>query len=171
MPVSGKSSPFHKGEREIQERLGVREQLEEVGKRFIRGFMPGEHRAFYARLPFLLIGSVDNRGRPWASVLVGRPGFVHSTTPNRLKINTRLIDGDPLKDGLSPGAQLGLLGIEYESRRRNRMSGKFVAVEDGAIVIEIDQAFGNCPQYIQSRALELLPEIDTIGEMRPIQAL
>lgn len=171
MPVSGESSPFHKGEREIQERLGVREQLEEVGKRFIRGFMPGEHRAFYARLPFLLIGSVDNRGRPWASVLVGRPGFVKATTPNRLKINTRLIDGDPLKDGLFPGAQLGLLGIEYESRRRNRMSGKFVAVEDGAIVIEIDQAFGNCPQYIQSRALELLPEIDTIGEMRPIQAL
>ena len=73
MPLPTTSSPFHRGEREIQERLGVREQIEEVGKRFIRGFMPGEHRAFYARLPFLLIGSVDNRaplgvgsgGAPW----------------------------------------------------------------------------------------------------------
>ena len=171
MPVSSTSSPFHKGEREIQERLGVREQLEEVGTRFIRGYMPGEHRAFYAQLPFLFIGSVDNRGRPWASVLAGRPGFVHSTTPNRLKINTRLIDGDPLKNGLSPGAQVGLLGIEYESRRRNRMNGKIAAVDDGEFEIEIDQAFGNCPQYIQSRALELLPGIDTIGEARPIKAL
>ena len=71
MPVSTTSSPFHRGEREIQERLGVREQLEEVGKRFIRGFMPGEHRAFYARLPFLLIGSVDNRGRPGRRSLRG----------------------------------------------------------------------------------------------------
>jgi predicted pyridoxine 5'-phosphate oxidase superfamily flavin-nucleotide-binding protein len=171
MPVSTTSSPFHQGEREIQERLGVREQLEEIGTRFIRGYMPGEHRAFYAQLPFLLIGSVDNRGRPWASVLVGRPGFISSTTPNRLKINTRLIDGDPLKDGLSSGKQVGLLGIEYESRRRNRMNGKIAAIDDGAFEIEIDQAFGNCPQYIQSRALELLPGIDTIGETRPTKAM
>jgi ferredoxin-NADP reductase/predicted pyridoxine 5'-phosphate oxidase superfamily flavin-nucleotide-binding protein len=171
MPDSSTSSPFHRGEHEIQERLGVREQIEDVGKRFIRGYMPDEHRTFYAQLPFLLIGSVDNTGRPWASVLIGRPGFVHSTTPDRLKISTRLIYGDPLKDSLSPGAQVGLLGIEYESRRRNRMNGKLAAISDDGFEIEIDQAFGNCPQYIQSRGLELLPEIDSIGETRPVQAM
>ena len=171
MTTSSTSSPFHRGEREIQERLGVREQMEAVGKRFIRGYMPDEHRAFYAQLPFLLIGSVDNTGRPWASVLVGHPGFIHSSTPDKLKINTRLIYGDPLKDGLYPGAQLGLLGIEYESRRRNRMNGKLVTVEDNELEIEIDQTFGNCPQYIQSRGLELLPEIDAIGDTRPVHSL
>ena len=57
-------SPFHPGEREIQTRLGVREQIEDIGKRFIRDYMPEEHRAFYAQLPFLLIGSVDKAGRP-----------------------------------------------------------------------------------------------------------
>ncbi len=171
MPDSSTSSPFHRGEHEIQERLGVREQIEDVGKRFIRGYMLDEHRTFYAQLPFLLIGSVDNTGRPWASVLVGRPGFVHSATPNRLKINTRLIYGDPLKDSLFPGAQVGLLGIEYESRRRNRMSGKLAAISNDGFEIEVDQAFGNCPQYIQSRSLELLPGIDTIGETRPVQTL
>ena len=46
-----KTSPFHLGEREIQERLGVREQVEEIGRRFIHDHMPDEHRAFYQHLP------------------------------------------------------------------------------------------------------------------------
>jgi hypothetical protein len=44
-------SPFHRGERDIQSRLGVREQIEDIGQRFIRDYMPDEHRQFYAKLP------------------------------------------------------------------------------------------------------------------------
>ncbi len=170
MPDTLTSSPFHRGEREIQTRLGARDQVEGIGRRFIRNYMPDEHRAFYAKLPFLLIGSVDKAGRPWASVLVGRPGFVHSPTPDRLMIDTQLIYGDPLKVNVSPGMQVGLLGIEYESRRRNRLTGKLTTISNSGFEIKIDQAFGNCPQYIQSRNFEFLPEIDTIGEARSIQA-
>ena len=171
MPDSPTPSPFHRGEREIQTRLGVREQIEDIGQRFIRDYMPDEHREFYAQHPFLLIGSVDNAGRPWASVLVGRPGFVHSPAPDRLQIDTRLIYGDPLKDNLSIGTQLGVLGIEYVSRRRNRLTGKLTAIRDGGFEIKVDQTFGNCPQYIQSRSFEFLPEVDTIGETRSLQPL
>ena len=162
-------SPFHRGEREIQTRLGVRDKIEDIGRRFIRDHMPDEHRAFYSQLPFVLIGSIDKKGRPWASVLVGRPGFAHSPDPNTLKINTRPIFGDPLNEILSVGVPLGLLGIEYQNRRRNRMTGKISGLGDGSIEIKIDQAFGNCPQYIQARNFELLPEIDTIGEVRTIR--
>ena len=73
MPDLPTASPFHRGEQTIQTRLGVREQIEGVGQRFIRDYMPDEHREFYSRLPFMLIGSLDNAGRPWASVVVGRP--------------------------------------------------------------------------------------------------
>ncbi len=171
MPDLLTPSPFHRGERDIQTRLGVREQIEDIGQRFIRDYMPDEHRAFYKQLPFLLIGSLDNAGRPWASVLVGRPGFIHSPTPDKLHINTQLIYGDPLKDNLSLGTQVGMLGIEYENRRRNRMTGKLTAISDDGFEIKIDQTFGNCPQYIQSRSFEFLPEVDTIGETRSIQPL
>jgi len=171
VPDTPKPSPFHRGEREIQTRLGVREQIENIGQRFIRDYVPEQHGAFYAQLPFVLIGSVDKVGRPWASVLVGRPGFLHSSAPDRLRINACLIYGDPLKNNLSIGAQIGLLGIEYESRRRNRMTGKLTAIGDGGLEIKVDQTFGNCPQYIQSRSFEILPEIDTIGEARPVQSL
>ena len=60
-------SPFHRGEQAIQERVGARDKVEEIGRRFIREYLPEEHRAFYGQLPFMLLGSVDDAGRPWAS--------------------------------------------------------------------------------------------------------
>ena len=162
-------SPFHRGEREIQSRLGVREQIEGFGQRFIRDHMPDEHRQFFAQLPFLLLGSVDKSGRPWASVLVGRPGFAHSSDPNTLEIETRLIFGDPLRENLAAGALVGVLGVEYQTRRRNRITGEIASVTEAGMAIKVRQAFGNCPQYIQARSFELLPGIDSIGETRPLQ--
>ena len=157
-------SPFHSGEQEVQARLGVRDSVEAIGQRFIRGYLTGEHKAFYSQLPFVLIGAVDNAGRPWATILMGRPGFVESPDSQTLKINTRLVFGDPLTGHLSEGTDVGLLGIEYHSRRRNRMTGKVTEISDHSIIVKIDQTFGNCPQYIQSRDFELLPEIETVGE-------
>ena len=66
-------SPFHRGELEIQARLGVRDRIEKLGRRLIRDHMPEEHREFFSALPFLLVGTVDAGGRPWASVLGGEP--------------------------------------------------------------------------------------------------
>ena len=54
------TSPFHAGEQELQSRAGVREKLEQVGRRVIRDHIPDQHRAFYETLPFLLVGSVDD---------------------------------------------------------------------------------------------------------------
>ena len=163
--VSG--SPFHEGEKRVQSRLGVREQAELLGKRFVRNYLPGQHREFYAQLPYLFAGSVDESGRPWASILCGRPGFLSSPDENTLKIQARPIYCDPLIRNLKRGRQLGLLGIEYHSRRRNRATGKISRINDEEIVIHIDQAFGNCPSFIQNRKYELLREIDNVGEAKP----
>lgn len=45
----------------------------------------------------------------------------------RLDFHTRPIPGDPLAEGVTPGAQLGFLGIELHTRRRNRVNGHVVA--------------------------------------------
>ncbi len=37
--------------------------------------------------------------------------------------------------------------------------------------LKVDQAFGNCPQYIQAREPELLNGIDTVGEERKVKSL
>ena len=145
------TSPFHRGEQSIQARVGVREKVEEIGRRFIRDHMPDEHRAFYEQLPFLLFGSVDEGGRPWASILAGPPGFVRTPDERTLDIAAVPFPGDPAGERLEPGAAVGLLGIEFENRRRNRVNGRVSRRDAGSMTIAVDQSFGNCPMYIQAR--------------------
>jgi predicted pyridoxine 5'-phosphate oxidase superfamily flavin-nucleotide-binding protein len=145
------SSPFHPGETAIQERLGVRDKIEASGRRVVRDYLPEQHRSFFAQLPFLVVGSVDGADRPWASLLVGPPGFVHSPDQHTLVVRARPSDADPLSGSLAVGAPLGLLGIELPTRRRNRANGTVVAVDGPEFHVRIEQSFGNCPKYIQRR--------------------
>jgi ferredoxin-NADP reductase/predicted pyridoxine 5'-phosphate oxidase superfamily flavin-nucleotide-binding protein len=146
-----KLATWHAGEKTIQERVGVAERMEVVGQRVIRDHMPDQHRDFYAKIPFIVAGSVDRKGDAWATLLTGKPGFMTSSTPTTLDIETSRDPSDPANEGMAEGDALGLLGIELHTRRRNRMNGVLGASASGALHIEVDQSFGNCPQYIQLR--------------------
>jgi predicted pyridoxine 5'-phosphate oxidase superfamily flavin-nucleotide-binding protein len=146
-------SPFHEGERLLQERLGVRDKIESIGSRIIRDFMPDEHRDFFAQLPWIFVGSADAGARPWASVLTGEPGFVSSPDPQTLALAAAPLRSDVLAAHLRVGARLGLLGIELHTRRRNRMNGTITECSPGRIVVRVEQSFGNCPKYINRRTL------------------
>ena len=143
--------PFHAGERAMQARAGMRERLAQVGHRVIREAMPDQHRVFFRQLPFIVIGSLDDAGQPWASMLAGPPGFIDSLDPRRLSVRARPDAASPLALAMRPGASLGLLGIEPHTRRRNRANGSVSMLTDNGFEIDIRQSFGNCPQYIQAR--------------------
>lgn len=145
-------SPFHEGEQRVQERVGVRERIERMGRNIVRDFMPAEHREFFEDLPFLVVGSVDAQRAVWASLLLGEPGFVQAPTPRSLRVRALPLPADPLASNLLVGAPLGLLGIELATRRRNRANGRIARVNGGAFELAIDQSYGNCKQYIQPRA-------------------
>lgn len=149
--IAPNSSPWHAGEKQLQERVGVAERMEEFGRRVIRDHMPDQHRDFYRQLPFVLLGSVGADGRPWASIVEGPIGFAHSPEPRLLRLDTGLSSADPASSALSAGAAVGLLGIELHSRRRNRLNGHVRSHDEHGLAIAVDQAFGNCPQYIQLR--------------------
>jgi predicted pyridoxine 5'-phosphate oxidase superfamily flavin-nucleotide-binding protein len=155
---SDDGSPYHVGERAVQQRSGVRERSEQLGRKMIRDFMPDQHRALFEELPWLLIGGLDGDARPWASVLVGEPGFVRSPDPYTLEVRARLPADDPLAGALTPGRAIGLLGIQPETRRRNRMNGRVVATAESGFYVHVDQSFGNCPKYITRRKPSFLPE-------------
>ena len=155
------ASPFHLGEVQAQDRLGVREKIGAFASRVIRDYLPEQHREFYATLPFVLLGSVDDQGRPWASIIAGRPGFMSTPDARTLNIGGELLFGDPLKGALKPGADIGLLGIQPEARRRNRLTGRVRSIDGDGISIETVQTFGNCPQYIQTREVEVLPAVES----------
>ena len=154
MNINHQPSPFHEGEKQVQSRVGVREKAEALGQRMVRDFMPDQHREFFQALPILFVGSVDRSGRPWASALVGQPGFVHSPEPRRLVVEASTLPHDPLEQNIREGAALGLLGLEFSSLRRNRANGIVAARQHDRFEIAVEQSFGNCPQYIQRRQLQ-----------------
>ena len=146
-----KVSTWHAGEKAIQEKVGAVDRMEIVGKRVVRDYMPDQHREFYHRLPFIVLGSVDDAGDAWATFLTGKPGFISSPTRVSLAIEATPDPSDPASQGMREDSAIGLLGIELNTRRRNRVNGFLRAAADGALGFDVDQSFGNCPQYIQLR--------------------
>lgn len=149
------SSPFHAGERQVQARLGVEERVLPVARKLVRDHMIDQHRAFFAQLPFVLLGTVDRQGRPWAALVAGSPGFMSSPDARTLNVAASPLAGDPLGTTLTPGADVGVLGIQLETRRRNRMTGRLTQVTPDGFSIAVRQSFGNCPKYIQTRNVSL----------------
>jgi ferredoxin-NADP reductase/predicted pyridoxine 5'-phosphate oxidase superfamily flavin-nucleotide-binding protein len=148
-------SPWHAGERQLQEHVGVAERMEAFGRKVIRSELPDQHRQFYRQLPFMLYGAVDSDGNPWASILEGAPGFAHSPAPSRLQLDSLPDASDPAQ--LQTGAAIGLLGIELHTRRRNRINGRVGAMTTRGFEVAVQQSFGNCPQYIQLRQFRSVP--------------
>ncbi len=149
------ASPFHAGEQAVQARAGSRERMAQIGPRVIRSAMPLQHREFFALLPFVVLGAVDDTGQPWATLLAGpAAGFVTSPDDTHLRIDALPPDGDPLRPLLHDGAPLALLGIELPTRRRNRANGRIVDAGTAGYGLHVLQSFGNCPKYIQRRELQ-----------------
>ena len=136
----------------------------------IRDFMPDQHRELFGKLPFVIVGSLDAQRRPWASILVGRLGFMSSPDPHTLRINAPAGYGDPLAANLAVGAPVGLLGIQLATRRRNRMNGTIVERDGDGFAVRVGQSFGNCPQYIQARAPVFMVDPTTVAAPRPVRA-
>ncbi|MDY0831292.1 pyridoxamine 5'-phosphate oxidase family protein [Pseudomonas sp. SED1] len=147
-------SPWHAGERQLQQSAGVAERMEVIGAKVIRDHLPEQHRAFYELLPYLVVGAVDDQGLAWATLLEGAPGFVYSPDPYSLRIDSLPAVDDPARAGLKKGAAVGLLGIDLNTRRRNRMNGVVGTAGADGFAVDVVHTFGNCPKYIQLRAVD-----------------
>lgn len=141
---------YHPGELSVQERAGVRGMAERIG-RSIGSTIPPAARNFLRSQPLVVIGSVEAGQRVWASLLTGVPGFLQVVNEHAVRINARPAAGDPLGDNLAANGQVGLIAIEFATRRRMRLNGGAEVGTDGAITIHTQQVYSNCPKYIQAR--------------------
>lgn len=151
-------SPFHAGELAIQGRMGTQAQMDRQGRQMIREYLPDQFRQFFPQLPYVIVGTVDATGSPWASILVGEPGFLSSPDAHTLQVATKPLFGDPLTNTLADRIDIGLLGIELHTRRRNRVNGTVTAIDSDRFEVQVGQSFGNCPKYIQARMFELIEQ-------------
>lgn len=136
----------------MQRRAGALEEAAAVG-RIIGDTLPRGVERFLARQRLAVAASLDARGRVWASLLTGPTGFIQPVDPQLLRLATQPGAGDPLADNLEARPELGLLVLDPTTRQRMRFNGRGERRPEGLFLL-VDQAYGNCPKYIQLRQPE-----------------
>jgi uncharacterized protein len=140
---------FHSGELELQARAGVVELASRGGKG-IHSSIPAAAGAFLEERRFVVLSAADPENRPWASLLPGPAGFARRLDEHTIRIDAMPVPGDPLATNLRTGSLAGILALDLATRRRIRINGRLELVDE-AILIHVDQAYSNCPKYIQLR--------------------
>jgi predicted pyridoxine 5'-phosphate oxidase superfamily flavin-nucleotide-binding protein len=113
--------------------------------------IPLPAQEFLRRRYVVQLGSVGARGAVWASQRVGPPGFMTCPDERTVCIEAADVPGDPLLENLRGNPAVGLLAIDLPTRRRYRVNGRASLEGRDAILVRVDQAYGNCPKYIQRR--------------------
>ncbi|MGH6653999.1 MAG: pyridoxamine 5'-phosphate oxidase family protein [Actinocrinis sp.] len=144
---------FHTGELAVQRRAGVSEEAERLTGMLAPASLRGGGSRFLAERTFAALTARDREGRLWISPLAGRPGFLDGQD-TALYVRAVFEPSDPLR-GLASGQLVGLAAVDFASRRRVRVNGTLASAGDNGLVIAVDEAFGNCPKYIQQRRLDL----------------
>ncbi len=163
------ASPWHAGERALQQRAGVAERMEQVGRHVLRPYLIEQHRQFYPQLPFVALGAVDAQGDAWATLRAGRPGFLQAPEPTALHIELPRDPADPADAGMDDGQPLALLGIELHTRRRNRLNGRIRRGAGTGFDLVAEQSYGNCPRYIQLRDFSFAREPAVPTAREPVE--
>ncbi|WP_299612454.1 pyridoxamine 5'-phosphate oxidase family protein [uncultured Tateyamaria sp.] len=144
---------FHSGELAIQHTVGVRE-VAAANSKLIWPSIPDRVIPFVAAQSYCVVGGTSVCGDIWAEFVVGTAGFA-----------TVVLDGTsltlPLGPGgllerqfdLSTGNHMGLLFIDLSTRKRLRVNGRIAATSGQELTLSVDQAYPNCPKYIQARRL------------------
>lgn len=144
---------FHDGERAVQTRAGVSDAARQIG-RMMRDRLSAGARTFIERQPMVLCSSSDKQRNVWASLIQGMPGFIHVADERTLDIvldPSRLDAEDPLWTNIGDDKRIGLLLIEFDSRRRLRINGTVSRTQPDKLTVTVQTCFPNCPKYIQRR--------------------
>lgn len=108
---------------------------------------------FLASQRFAALTGRDHNGVLWVSPLAAPPGFLRGQA-GVLHVSASPRDGDPLHE-IQAGQQVGLIAIDFATRRRLRINGELVGADHASLTVRIDQSYGNCPKYIHHRAIDV----------------
>ena len=143
---------FHEGELAVQARAGSTAQGQNSGRMIAAAIIPGAIK-FVGKQPFFVTGSVDEQQNVWASIVVGQTGFM-SAEPRTLDVDLSAAIGneaDPLWQNLAGDSRIGILVIDLRTRARLRVNGRVSFPTTDVLHVDVEQAYPNCPQYIQRR--------------------
>ena len=156
---------FHQGELDVQALANESAIALRNGQVLSSNILPGA-MPFINQQNMLVISSVDEAGLPWSSVLFGPPGFIQASSSSSLLLDaTKMLvnKNDPLWKNISHNPKVGVLAIELSTRRRFRVNGHIQRISGSELSnsqfeITVQQAYPNCPKFIQRRNLKIEPE-------------
>jgi uncharacterized protein len=141
---------YHEGELAVQARAGV--GSEGLGaQEMYRPAMASGVQHFVAAQQLAVVSTLDQEGRPWASLRTGQPGFLRALDEHTLEVGGYSNLDDPLLANLAKPGPAGVLAINLAARQRIRLNGEARIDSAGRVVVDLNQVYGNCPQYIQAR--------------------
>lgn len=144
---------FHEGELATQRRAGVLADAKRIERMLdVTGLSTGAAK-FLAAQTFVAMTGRDGDGVLWVSPLTGPAGFARAAG-HTLQISALPRAGDALR-AMPAGQQVGMVAINFATRRRLRVNGTLVAADTAGLTVRVDQAYGNCPQYIRRRTVNV----------------
>lgn len=152
------ANPYHDGELAVQNAAGEHVSAMRNGRAIGSAIMPGA-LAYIAKRSLLVVGSISPEGDIWCSLLTGPPGFVTAPTVHQVRLDAAkdlTHDRDPLWENVRKSPQVGILAIDLATRRRLRINGPLRHLHDEVWELTVDEAYPNCPKYIQRREITLV---------------
>lgn len=151
--------------------------------------------------PLVAIGTLDKHGRPWTTLWGGHKGLSQPLAEGIIGIKTPVTGKhDPVVEELvgkeatgqvvkeeGKGRMVSGLTIDLETRKRVKMYGRMIAgalmmredeateqkqaIAEVQLVLKIEQSLGNCPKYLNKKAIttavsspELRSDSPVLGE-------
>ncbi|KAI1777069.1 hypothetical protein F4818DRAFT_334037 [Hypoxylon cercidicola] len=177
--ITLESSQFHPGEQAIQSLLRApqRENPTHHGLP-----MPLAYRI--AQSPLVAFGTLDEQGRPWATIWGGEAGFCRPVAQGVLGVRaTADVRHDPVLQELFTDAKtrqivddavvtpeggklMAGLAIDLSTRDRVKLAGRMVVgtvtrtepgLADLQLAVRVDESLGNCPKYLNKK--HIVPHI------------
>lgn len=140
------NSPWHAGERAVHDRVGERALADRI---HIGADLPEAADEFLQQQTIVYVSALAGAD-VWVSPLTGHAGFAHASADEEVSVESTPPAGDPLATALAGVTRIGVLAIEPATRRRIRLNGVSTP-STRALVIALDQMYGNCPRFIQKR--------------------
>ena len=158
-------SVYHGGSRELQDRFDTRRLADRIEERIVHDAIDDDDRAFIEARDMFFLATADADGKPQCSYKGGEPGFVRVLDERTIAFPSYDGNGMYLSMGNAlANANVGLLFIDFEGRKRLRLNGvASVELDDPlradwpeaqfVMRVRATQVFPNCPRYIHEYRL------------------
>jgi predicted pyridoxine 5'-phosphate oxidase superfamily flavin-nucleotide-binding protein len=156
---------YHDGNRQLQDTFDTRRLADRIEERVVHDRIDEDDHAFIEARDMFFIATADAEGKPQCSYKGGDPGFVRVLDEQTIAFPSYDGNGMYLTAGnLLVHAEVGLLFIDFEGRKRMRLNGRASVDPDDPLLAEYPEAqlivrvratevFPNCPRYIHEYKL------------------